>query len=57
MPNGTHVVLTYTFDYALPPAGSTGVIQGKDDQGDPIVRWDDYKGISPIFPGNVIERI
>lgn len=57
MPTGTKIILVKSFDYALPPIGSTGVVQGNDAEGDPIVRWDAYKGISLIFPGNIIKKI
>jgi hypothetical protein len=57
MPEGTKIKLVKSNDYALPIVGTTGVIKGKDSQGDPIVSWDGIKGISTIFPGNVIERI
>ena len=56
MPNGTRITLVKSNDYALPPAGSTGVVTGHDEEGDPIVRWDGIKGISPIFPGTVISK-
>jgi hypothetical protein len=57
MPIGTKIKLVKSGDYSLPPVGSVGTIEGRDQDGDPIVRWDGIKGISPIFPGNVIEEL
>ena len=48
-PAGTRVKLLKMDDCQAPPIGTLGTVQGVDDIGDIMVRWDNGSGLNVIW--------
>lgn len=53
-PAGTRIILLKMDDPQAPPAGTKGTVEGIDDAGQIMVKWDSGSGLS-VIPG--IDRI
>jgi len=49
-PVGTRLVLDAMDDIQAPPRGTVGTVQGVDDSGQLLVRWDTGSGLN-LIPG------
>ena len=48
-PVGTRVELVHMDDFQAPPIGTKGTVQGVDDTGSIMVRWDNGSGLSVVY--------
>lgn len=56
-PIGTRVVLDKMDDIQAPPVGTTGTVEGIDDVGDLLIRWDTGGSLKLIYGVNAFHRI
>lgn len=56
-PQGCRVVLDKMDDVQAPPIGTEGTVQGVDDMGSIMVRWDSRSSLSVAFGEDRCHRI
>ena len=54
---GTRVKLLKMDDIQAPPIGTMGTVQGVDDTGSIIVRWDNGCGLNVVYGEDLCEKI
>ena len=55
-PAGTRVELIAMDDPKAPPLGTCGTVEGVDDTGSLLVRWDNGSGLNVIFGVDRVRR-
>lgn len=56
-PPGTRVELVTMNDVQAPPAGTKGTVQGVDDTGSLLMRWDNGSGLNAIYGEDFVKKI
>lgn len=56
-PAGTRVELLEMDDRQAPPVGTLGTVQGVDDTGSIMVRWDNGSGLSVVYGADRCRKI
>ena len=56
-PAGTRVELLEMDDRQAPPIGTHGTVQGVDDTGSIMVRWDNGSGLSVVYGADRCRKI
>ena len=56
-PVGTRIVLRKMEDFQAPPVGTKGTVQGIDDIGSLIVKWDNGCGLSVAYGVDEVEKL
>ena len=56
-PVGTRIVLRKMDDFQAPPVGTKGTVQGVDDIGSLIVKWDNGCGLSVAYGVDEVEKL
>lgn len=56
-PVGCCVELVSMDDFQAPPIGTLGTVQGVDDAGNLLVRWDNGSGLNVILGVDVVRKI
>ena len=56
-PVGCRVELVSMNDFQAPPIGTLGTVQGVDDAGNLLVRWDNGSGLNVILGVDVVRKI
>ena len=56
-PAGTRIELVAMDDFQAPPAGTRGTVEGTDDMGDLLVRWDNGCGLKVVLGVDVIRKV
>ena len=56
-PAGTRVELLEMDDRQAPPIGTLGTVQGVDDTGSIMVRWDNGSGLSVVYGADRCRKI
>ncbi len=54
---GMRVRLVEMDDVQAPPRGTEGIVQGVDDSGSILVKWDTGSGLNVIYGKDVVEII
>lgn len=55
-PKGTRVRLLQMDDVQAPPRGTKGTVQGVDDAGSLLMKWDNGSSISVVYGEDVVEK-
>ena len=55
-PVGCRVELVSMDDFQAPPIGTFGTVQGVDDAGNLLVRWDNGSGLNVILGVDVVRK-
>ena len=55
-PKGTRVRLIQMDDVQAPPRGTKGTVQGVDDAGSLLMKWDNGSSISVVYGEDVVEK-
>lgn len=55
-PKGTRVRLIQMDDVQAPPRGTKGTVQGVDDTGSLLMKWDNGSFISVVYGEDVVEK-
>lgn len=56
-PKGTRVELVHMDDVQAPPVGTKGTVQGVDDAGSIMVRWDNGCGLNIVYGDDCCKKI
>ena len=56
-PAGCRVELVSMDDFQAPPIGTCGTVQGVDDAGNLLVRWDNGSGLNVILGIDLVRKI
>lgn len=56
-PVGCRVELLSMDDFQAPPIGTCGTVQGVDDAGNLLVRWDNGSGLNVILGVDLVRKI
>lgn len=56
-PNGTKIELVEMDDVQAPPVGTVGIVQGVDDLGSLLVRWENGSSLSVIDGVDRVKKI
>lgn len=56
-PKGCRVKLVYMDDIQAPPSGTLGTVQGVDDAGSIMVRWDNGSSLSVAYGADECCRV
>ena len=56
-PVGCRVELVSMDDFQAPPIGACGTVQGVDDAGNLLVRWDNGSGLNVILGVDLVRKI
>lgn len=56
-PRGTRVELVQMDDPQAPPAGTKGTVEGVDDIGSIMVRWDNGSGLNVVYGIDVCRKV
>ena len=54
-PVGTRIVLRKMEDFQAPPVGTRGTVQGVDDIGSLLVKWDNGSGLNVVYGVDEVE--
>ena len=54
-PVGTRIVLRKMEDFQAPPVGTKGTVQGVDDIGSLVVKWDNGCGLNVVYGVDEVE--
>ncbi len=56
-PVGCRVKLISMDDFQAPPIGTLGTVQGVDDAGNLLVRWDNGSGLNVVLGVDEVQKI
>ena len=56
-PAGTRVELVRMDDAFAPPLGTIGTIEGVDDTGSLMVRWENGSGLNVIYGEDIVKKL
>ena len=56
-PAGTRVELVRMDDAQAPPAGTKGTVQGVDDTGSLLMRWDNGSGLNVVYGEDIVRKV
>lgn len=56
-PTGTRVQLVKMDDVQAPPVGTLGTVQGVDDTGSLLMRWDTGSGLNVVYGEDVVKKL
>ena len=56
-PKGCRVELVQMEDAQAPPVGTKGTVQGVDDAGSILVRWDNGCGLNVVYGADICRKI
>lgn len=56
-PVGCRVELISMDDFQAPPIGTLGTVQGVDDAGNLLVRWDNGSGLNVVLGVDEVQKI
>lgn len=56
-PTGTRVKLVKMDDVQAPPVGTQGTVQGVDDTGSLLMRWDTGSGLNVVYGEDVVKKL
>lgn len=56
-PKGCRVELVQMKDAQAPPVGTKGTVQGVDDAGSILVRWDNGCGLNVVYGADICRKI
>lgn len=56
-PTGTRVQLVKMDDVQAPPVGTQGTVQGVDDTGSLLMRWDTGSGLNVVYGEDVVKKL
>ena len=56
-PRGTRVELVQMDDPQAPPVGTKGTVEGVDDIGSIMVRWDNGSGLNVVYGIDVCRKV
>mgnify|MGYP003285860020 FL=1 len=56
-PAGTRVELVRMDDAQAPPAGTKGTVQGVDDTGSLLMRWDNGSGLNVVWGEDSVRKV
>lgn len=55
-PRGTRVELVQMDDIQAPPIGTKGTVEGIDDTGSIMVRWDNGSGLNVVYGVDICQK-
>lgn len=55
-PVGTRIILRKMDDIQAPPIGTMGTVQGVDDAGSLLVKWDNGSGLNVVYGEDEVEK-
>lgn len=56
-PRGTRVELVQMDDIQAPPIGTKGTVEGIDDTGSIMVRWDNGSGLNVVYSVDICRKV
>ena len=56
-PVGTRIILRKMDDIQAPPIGTMGTVQGVDDAGSLLVKWDNGSGLNVVYGEDKVEKL
>lgn len=56
-PAGTRVELVQMEDVQAPPIGTKGTVQGVDDTGSLMMRWDNGSGLNVVWGEDIVKKL
>ena len=56
-PVGTRVVLVKMDDVQAPPAGTQGTVEGVDDIGSLLMKWDNGSSLNVVWGEDVVKKV
>ena len=56
-PAGTRVELVNMDDVQAPPVGTKGTVQGVDDMGSLLMKWDNGSGLNVIYGIDLVRKV
>ncbi len=56
-PKGTRVELVRMDDAQAPPIGTKGTVQGVDDTGSLMMRWDNGSGLNIVYGEDIVKKL
>ena len=56
-PKGTIVELVRMDDAFAPPIGTKGTVQGVDDAGSIMVRWNNDSGLNVVYGEDIVKKV
>jgi len=56
-PKGTIVELVRMDDAFAPPIGTRGTVQGVDDAGSLMVRWNNGSGLNVVYGEDIVKKV
>lgn len=56
-PAGCRVELVQMNDFQAPPVGTQGTVEGVDDIGSVMIRWDNGSRLNAVYGEDVIRKI
>ncbi len=56
-PSGTRVELVEMDDLQAPPIGTQGTVEGVDDTGSLLMRWDNGSSLNVIYGVDIVKKI